>query len=273
MADILEKLPPLTVPFGNYLTPAFSQIFAYQKINNIETDIPLILFFNQNDTKYGVVPGEGLWLWRLHNYLQSQNFDATDALIGKSVQYLLAREDKRHFKVQSGESFYPGDDIVFKARLYNESWELVNEPEVDMLLIDEQGNKFRYKFNKYEDYYLLNVDNLEPGVYKYFTTVKFGNKTYSDNGEFVVNSVSVESSNLKADDKVMFDVASETGGKMLYLNKMNTLPEVIAKSEKVKTKVIYTYKTNNVNNLLGVFLIILSLLFLEWFLRKYFGSY
>jgi hypothetical protein len=269
----MEKFPPLTVPFGNYILPSFSQTFAFQKINNIETDIPLILFYPTTDTKYGVISGEGVWLWRMHNYLLTGNFNAVESFLGKAVQYLLAREDKRHFRVFADESFDPGDKIILKAQLYNDAWEMTNHPDVELVLTNEKGEKFRYSFNKYEDYYLLNIDNLDPGVYRYDASVKLGNTSYSDKGEFVVKSVSIESMNLKADHKVLFDLASKTGGKMLYPDQTGELPAMLKAGDNLKTRIVYSYRTEGLNNLPLVFLLILFLLSLEWFLRKYFGSY
>jgi hypothetical protein len=272
-AAIVESFPPLTVPFGNYEVSSNSKVFIYQKLNNIETDFPLILFYNDGSTKNAVITGEGLWLWRMHNYLETQNFDTFETLIGKTVQYLLSREDKRHFKVYSKENYYPGDKIVFNARLYNETWESVNTPQVEFILTNERGEKFNYSFSPYENFYILNIQNLSSGVYNFEAKVKLGSKTFFDKGEFVVKSITIESRKLKANHNLLYKISSSTGGKMIYPEQMNNIPELLKHNETMKTKVIYYYKTEGLNNIIYIMLLILFLLTLEWFLRKYFGSY
>ena len=270
---VMEKFPPLTVPFGNYILPSFSNIFAYQKINNITTDIPLILFYNHEKTKYGVITGEGIWLWRMHNFLLTGNFNVIESLIGKSVQYLLAREDKRHFKVTGNETFYPGEKIQLNARLYNQTWELINKPEVNLVLTDEKGKQFRYVFSRYENIYSLSINNLHPGIYKYSASVMLGKKHYEDYGEFIIYSVSLENSNLKANHQVLFSISDKTGGKMVYPDKLNSLTELFQQQKAFSSKIVYENRIVGFNNLLWFMLSILALLSTEWFLRKFFGSY
>ncbi len=269
----LEKLPPLTVPFGNYIMPSFAHVFAYQKINNISTDLPLILFYSKDKKKYGIITGEGLWLWKMHDYLLQRNFQAIESLLGKTVQYLLAREDKRHFRISCGETFYPGEKIEITARLYNDTWEMVNDPEINLTLIDEKGQHFKYVFNRYENYYSLTINDLKPGIYRYQAGVKLGDKNYSDKGEFVIHSISLESRHLKANHQILYTLSEETGGTMVYPDGMDNLPSVFQKQNKLKTKVLYEYRIEGFNNLLWFMLGIILLLSTEWFLRKYFGSY
>ena len=269
----LESLPPLTTPFGNYKPSERANIFAYQKINNLDTDIPLILFYEKERIKNAVITGEGIWLWRMHDYLLNSNFYAVESLLGKTVQYLTAREDKRHLKIISKEEYLPGDKVKIKAELYNDSWELINNNDASLTLTNEQGKQFKYSFSPFEEYYNLTLENLEPGVYRYTAKARIGDKKYSDKGEFVVNTTSEESRKLQADYSLMYRLASENRGIMIYPNQMNSLPAMIKKNQNVKTRIVYSYRTRGVNDIWYILALVLFLLSLEWFLRKYFGSY
>ncbi len=273
MAATLEMLPPLTVPFGNYKTADRARVFAFQKINNLETTIPLILFYENAGFKDAVISGEGLWLWKLHNYLINSNFDAVESLLGKTAQYLTARNDKRHLKIISKETYLPGDEIKIKAALYNESWELINNNEISLTLTDEQNKQFKYSFSPYETYYFLTLENLKPGVYRYTGEATIGNKKYYDKGEFIINNTSAESKRLQADYNLMYRLAAENNGTMVLPEAMNTLPELIKKNQQVKTRIVFSYRTRGVNDIWYIAALIIFLLSLEWFLRKYFGSY
>ncbi len=273
LASGLEKLPPLTVPFGNYKPAARASVFAYQRINNLETDIPLVMFYELDGLKRAVITGEGIWLWKMHNYLANGNFDVVQTLLGKTVQYLTARTDKRHFRIISKEVYQPVDDVVLKAELYDDTWELVNKPEVKFTLINEKNEQFKYSFSPYEQYYTLHLDNLTPGVYRYRGSVKTGDTIYTDRGEFVINALSAESRKLQADFNLMYRIADETNGKMIYPAQMDKLSGMLKENNRVKTRIVYHYKTEGLNNLWYILALVLFLLSLEWFLRKYFGSY
>ena len=203
----------------------------------------------------------------------NSNFDAVESLLGKTVRYLTARKDKRHLKIISKEEYLPGDEIKISAELYNDSWELINSSEATLTLTNEQGKQFKYSFSPYESYYNLILENLNPGVYQYKGQAKIGNKIYFDNGEFVINTMSDENRKLQADHNLMFRLAQETGGIMIYPKQMDTLPEMIQKNQHIKTRIVYSYRTRGINDIWYILVLILFMLSLEWFLRKYFGSY
>ncbi len=273
LASALEKLPPLTVPFGNYKSAERAKVLINQKINSLETDIPLMLFYESGGVKQAVITGEGIWLWKMHDFLANGNFDAVSTLLGKSVQYLTARADKRHFRILASEEYQPDDEVVIKAELYDDAWELVNSPEVKFTLINEDKEQFKYSFSPFEQYYTLHLDHLSPGVYQYKGSVKLGDKNYTDRGEFVVNALSVESRKLQADFNLMYRLADVTGGKMIFPGQMNQLPEMLKENQQVKARIVYNYKTQGLNTVWLILALVLFLLSLEWFLRKYFGSY
>ena len=114
---------------------------------------------------------------------------------------------------------------------------------------------------------------MPAGVYRYKGVVNKGDKTYTDKGEFVVNSVSVENRKLQADFNLMYRMATESGGAMVYPAVMDSLPEMLKNNQSFKTKIVYNYRTRGLNDIWYILFLILFLLSLEWFLRKYFGSY
>ena len=273
MAQQLEALPPLIVSFGNYKASLNANVFGYQKINRIVTDLPLIVFQENMDSRSGAVLGEGLWIWRMHSYLQYGNTKAFDTFIGKSVQYLMARKDKRFFRVISDGEYRSNDKVLLQAELYNSSYELVNEPDVNLKLTNEEGKQFNFIFSPEGQSYVLDLDHLAVGVYQYSASTNFGGKNYGDVGEFVVSGQSLESRQLNANHGMLFRLAKNSGGEMLYPDEINRLPEILNARNDLKSRIYYEEKYTALHDLLWVVGIILLLLSLEWFLRKYFGSY
>ena len=269
----LKELPPVMAPLGNYVVAENAEVFAYQKISSISTDFPLILFYDDQEVKSGAVLGEGLWLWRIHDYLNNGNFDAFDSFINKSVQYLAARKDKRFFRVTSKNEYKSSENVVLKAELYNASYEPINTAEVSLKLINEENKQFNYLFSPDGNIYSLDLKHLPVGIYKYAAQTRLGDKTYHAKGEFIVKGQSFESNRLKADHHTLFQLAEAMNGHMLYPDQINKLPEILTANKLLKKRIYFEEKLSGLNTMPLAIIIILFLLSLEWFLRKYFGSY
>jgi hypothetical protein len=63
-------------------------------------------------------------------------------------------------------------------------------------------------------------------------------------------------------------MAEQNGGKMLFPNQLNSLPEMIRKNETVKTISYEDRKYEELINLKFLFFLIVALLSIEWFSRK-----
>jgi len=89
----------------------------------------------------------------------------------------------------------------------------------------------------------------------------------------VINQMNLETINLIADHNLLFLLAKEHGGEMIYPENLNELVDRITSREDVKP-VVYTQKrfSDLVGNL-WIFLVILVLLTAEWFIRKRNGIY
>jgi len=105
LQDILKNVPPLLSPLGAYQYSPVSESFSARKIGNVYTRIPLILFFQSQERKTGIIAGENLWKWRLSDYLQKSDHKVFDDLINKVIQYLSIKGDKSFFKVKVSNRF------------------------------------------------------------------------------------------------------------------------------------------------------------------------
>ncbi|NLF43622.1 MAG: hypothetical protein GX587_13080, partial [Bacteroidales bacterium] len=71
--DALESFPPLFTKFGNWRFPANTFALIYQKIGSVATEQPLMFFTSSQGCKLGVLGGEGIWRWRLTDFLKNNN--------------------------------------------------------------------------------------------------------------------------------------------------------------------------------------------------------
>ena len=269
----LEKLPPLTVPFGNYsVDPAFS-VLAMQKIGSLTTDYPLFVFGEKEGIKRGIVCGEGLWRWRLHDYLQNNNTEAFDNLITHMVQYLLARKDKRFFRITTKDNYRASSDVILHGELYNKAYVPVNSVPVSLRLTNEKGESFDFSFLSEENAYVLNLGHLPVGLYGYTSHTKLGKENYYDKGSFVVSELSLESLNTTANPALFYQLSAKHQGKVFFQKTMDSIPEVLQRSEKLQNSIRYMSRYTSFFDLPAVLLLIFLLLGLEWFIRKYLGGY
>ncbi len=270
----IPKLPPFSCFFGEYNANPSSKVLLHQKINSVETDFPLWLFNESGDEKFGIIAGEGLWRWRLYDYMMNKNQDATNELINKSVQYLSVKSDKRPFRVNLPKNIFQDNEAIsFDAQLYNANYELINAPDIDMKIKGEDGKESNYKFNKTETSYNLNAGFFPTGSYSYNASVKLGNGVYTASGNFSVSPLQLEEMRTRAEHQTLFQLASQHNGAMHHLNDLEKIAEEIDAKNQLKPILYDTFVTESAINLKWIFFLLLTLISAEWFIRKYLGGY
>ena len=98
----------------------------------------MMAFGADKGRKVGFVVGEGLWRWRLYDFQLNGNHEAFDELIQKIIQYLALKENEDNFNVYHPALFQETDNIEFTAELYNDSYQLVNSPDVSIRIKKRQ---------------------------------------------------------------------------------------------------------------------------------------
>ncbi len=270
----VAKLPPLSVLFGDFKSNPAAQVLFNQKINNITTDFPLWVLNETGEAKTGVIAGEGFWRWRLYDYLLNKNQDATNESLGKTIQFLSTKSDKRPFRVALDKNVFSDNEaVIFDAQVYNANFELVNTADVDLKITDEKGVAANYKFNKTESAYQLNAGSFVQGNYAYSATVKFGNSTLNVSGKFSVSPLQLEDSRTRADYLVMYQLASQHNGTLHYLNDAEKIADEIESKNQLKPVLYDTFSTESAIQLKWILALLLLLISAEWFLRKYLGGY
>jgi hypothetical protein len=277
LEDYFKKLPefnPMLAPFGEFKEAGGGQVLLYQKIGKVDTKYPLIMLGESNGSKTGIIAAEGLWKWRLFDFAQHQNHDITDALISKIIQYLSVKEDKRKFRAWTDKTVYrENDPVQFGAELYNNSYELINDPDVSMIITNSENKQFNYTFNKSGRSYALNSGILAVGNYAFKAFTNVGGQKLEADGRFSVQPIQLELFETTADHAILRALSNQFGGAMVYPKDMVSIADSIMVKQHLKPILYTTNKTQTAMNLKWLFFIVLSLLSLEWFARRYFGSY
>ena len=108
----LEELPPLYSPLAEYTFNSEHHHLFTQNILGITTQNPIFTFSKQGEYRQAVCAVEGLWKWRLYEFLKTNNHQLFDELINKSVQFLSVKEDKRPFRLRHEKLIYENESFV-----------------------------------------------------------------------------------------------------------------------------------------------------------------
>ncbi len=272
-----ENLPnfaPLNAPFGDFAASANGQTLLYQRIGKVDTKYPLFMLGEVRDIKTGILAAEGIWKWRLFDYLQHQNHDIFEEIIGKSLQYLTLKEDKRKFRISLDKNiFNENEPVIFDGEVYNENYELINESDVSLTIKNEEGKEFPFTFNKTASSYSLKAGLFPVGNYTYKGSTFYNGEELSYKGQFSVQPLQLESFVTTADHGLLRQLSEQFGGEIVYPADIASISDKIKAKKSVKPVLYQTTKTRSVINLKWVFFLLMGLLVVEWFLRRYHGAY
>lgn len=271
--NFLAKAGAVFSPFGNYEKSAGTEALFYRKIGNVETETPGILFSKRSAQKVAVITAEGLWRWRLADFAETGTHEHFDEIISKIVQYLAVTEDKSKFRINAKNVYSENEAVIIDAELYNNSYEPVNDPEVQIVITASDKKDYKYTFSKTEKTYVLNAGMLPPGTYSYKASVNYSGEQMIKSGNFTIAKIDLEAQNTRADHALMFQIAQQSGGEMFYPNTMNTIAERIKNREEVKPITYSEKQLNDFINFKILFFALLALLGIEWFLRKWNGMF
>jgi hypothetical protein len=264
----LPELSAVKSMFGRYEESNGSQVLLNQKLGNVESSSPLLMFQEVNGLKSCIFAGDGLWRWNMQDFAKHNNHQLFTELISKITQYLSVRSDKSFFRVHGPKIITENDNAEFSAELYNKSYEAIVDPEVRMVLRDQNGKTFNYTFSKSSKTYRLDLGTLSPGEYKWTAAVKFGAEVFEKQGVFVVKELQSEKLGTTANHGLLRQISSQTGGRYFDFSQIDSLQTRLLTNENIKSIVYSQNITSPLVDLKWLFWFILVLLSVEWWFRK-----
>jgi hypothetical protein len=270
----IDRYPPLQVPFGDVEANTVGQVLLYQRIKNVGTSYPLLTLGENNGVRSALFLGDGLWKWRLANFQIYENHEVFDGLIGKITQYLSVKRDNRRFKVTVGKPVYDENESVsFVGELYNASYELINTPDVNLAVRNNDGKEYNFLFNRVGKGYQLNAGVLPTGSYNFKATTSYNGKEWTSDGQFTVQPLQFEFINITADHNILKAISTESGGQFFGQKELNELYAIIKKSADLKPVLVTEKSSQTFLSMPLLLLLLLVALSLEWGVRRYIGIY
>ena len=266
--EALEQLPPLDAPFGEGKASASLQSLLTARLGSIDTRQPLVAAIAQGHQHRVFVWGEGLWKWRLADYLNNSSHEHFDRLVSQIVNFTAVTDHRERFIVETERHYSDNDNIVVGAQLYNDAYEPFNTPDATFSLMGDSV-KGDFNFTRSGDGYSLMLGRLPEGLYRYTARVQCNGETLTTEGSFAVEALHLEQVNLTADHALLRSISAITGGKMYYPDQLSELCDELSALKPV----IYTHtRYSELLNLPWVLVLIILLLGTEWVLRKYYGE-
>lgn len=272
LAVFLSQAPPIIAPMMKISNMGNNSTFAYQNIKNITTQNPAIVFTQNDNNKFGFIVGEGLWKWKIFNYQKENNFEYFSSLVNSMVNYLSIKMPKDAFIVDIKNQFEEYENVSLSVQLYNHALELVTQSEVIITYTNQDGLEHSQIFNSDISGYSTQLGILKPGKYDYQISTTFNNKEISKKGSFIVNPSILEYKNLKANHELLQSISENTNGNFFNRADWFNVVDSLKNHPKFKTKVYSSDQLSELINYKWIMFIIVLLLSIEWFIRKYSGS-
>ena len=270
---LLERLPPLSVPFGDYNLSSGTETILFQKVGTLNTSKPLLVLNTASDQKTAVLAGEGIWQWRQEEYALTSKQDIVDNLFQKLIQILSVREDKRKFRVYPVRAeFEAGEQVIFQTEIYNDIYEQIYGQEVKLTITDEKGKNRDFTYTHTAENPRFNISGLNEGVYRFQASAALRSGQEKVNGQFVIRNVDLEMNNTLADFGMLRELAKNTGGEFISPASLTEFVQKL-KQNRPSDRLDSSEEMVELIHMKWLFFLLVLLMGIEWGLRKYHGGY
>ncbi|WP_285009245.1 hypothetical protein [Pedobacter faecalis] len=266
----LGNFAPLLSPPVSLSIPGDASIVLKSRSGKTGTGEPLLFLTSEGTKRSAYLMGEGLWRWRLSDLSDEGQPDLLDQLLPNVAQYLTVNDDKRKFDVYTLKNGYgEQDNVVFNAVLYDDNYQQLNTPDVSLELRNKlDGRRFNFLFSRTEAGYTLDAGFLPPGEYTYSAAAVSAGRKLADSGTFHVTELRTEFQETTANHELLKSLAAQTNGEWFEPDSVNHILERIRANEQIRSVSYEDRRYTELVNYKWLFWLIVSLLGLEWLMRK-----
>lgn len=266
----VSKYPPLEASFGNETLTGTYETLLYKQIAGVTTQQPLLAFWNTDTSSEAVLFGEGFWKWRMIDFKNNENFENFDTLFGKIVQYLSSKKERQRLTANYESVYYSNNAIKIAATYFNKNYEFDAKGSLLLSVMDTEkqvSNKVPMVLKG--QFYEADLSDLPANQYNF--SIKAQGTNLVTRGSFSILDFDIEKQFFRPDIESLTSLTKINNGAVYYKGQVGALISKLASSENFKS--IQKSKKDKMpiiswKYLLGVLLFLLGI---EWFLRKYNG--
>jgi hypothetical protein len=178
--DALEFYPPLKAKFGAIKFNGNPTVLLSQRIGQIKNKEPLLFFINQNNQRNGILYGEGIWRWKLNDFVRNGNHEAFSELFAKTMNYLMVKQQDAGLRIEFPKRFTTEDEIIVNASFFNASLEPITKPQIQLKITDASGKEFKSQFGINDNGYKLSLGKMKGGKYNWTASNESETQTKSN---------------------------------------------------------------------------------------------
>jgi len=265
--------PPVYSPVSKPVLPDDGEVLLYQRWGGVNTQLPLMIHWQQESAAMAHFFGEGIWRWRIQEKSQHGDAFAFDAWVRRAVGLLASSSAvKKPIEIQlSGSTFDLRDRVIARVLCRDRSGMVDETMERQLNLLDENGNVRRVNLSKAGRGWEASLLGLKPGQYR--LQAQSGGGKYRTETSFTIVDQPTELLNTQANHNVLKRLANQTGGAFLTLNAADSLLMVLSKT--IMAKPVMKSQTQNKHwwDLWGWMLLVVVFFGAEWSIRRYLGKY
>ena len=113
----IKTWPPLQVPFSEIELNGNWETLAYQSVQQIDLARPLISMGRVEGTKTALISGEGIWKWRVYDFVQNGTNEIFDNLFLKLIDYLILKPNEDNFNIYYQHAYTEDQEVTLDAEL------------------------------------------------------------------------------------------------------------------------------------------------------------
>ncbi|MBS1773118.1 MAG: hypothetical protein JST82_09660 [Bacteroidetes bacterium] len=262
---VIDKMPPLSLPSGNLDAAGNTDILIKQRDGNT----PLWIL-QQGTTPTAMLTGEGIWRWRMYEYKNFNTHNTIDECIRQTVAFLAANTNSKPFSASMPKYIWSDQEAVtINAYLLNAAKQQINTPDAQLSITDSAGKKQDFSFERSGNSYRLNTGIWPGGTYHYAARTNYNGQTYTANGSFVIEHLSLEQMETGADYNLLFSLSKKYNGSFVPASNILSLADSISKNNNIKPVIQTNVQSVPLVDWKWYFLLILVFAVAEWLLRKY----
>lgn len=265
-----EQFPPLENPFGTITANGNTNVLLSSAIRNIPTNQPLLAFSEEQGKRSAYLFGENIWKWRADYYLNKKDFVDFDVFLDKTIQFLATNNARKSLVVNHERFYNSGEAIEITAQYFNKNYELDEKARLTIAVTNTKTKQVKnYDLLRTSNAFLVNLDGLAAGNYKFSVKELNSNATYS--GGFEVLDFDIEKQFVNPDWNKLNQLATQTQGKAYLANQVEALVKQLTEDESYKAVQKTITKKSPLIDWIWLLILLATALATEWFVRKYNG--
>jgi hypothetical protein len=264
-----SDLPPfLGVTILGSATKDATTLAGFKNPSSTNEFLPGIVTRNYGKGKVMATTVTPFWRWDFLLWGIGKDNQIYQTFWNNSVRWLVVREDMDLINLFTDKKIYKGGErMTFQAKIFDQNYQKVKDASVVVNVkgdISPDSEVINLSLDDMGDY-TSTLRALPPNHYNFTGEVtRDGKKIGTKTGEFLVETYTLEDSDLKTNFDLLRKIAEVSGGKYYEKEQIGNLIDDLKLTEKEeqKTKEIQLW---NSPILLAIFVLCLSL---EWAIRK-----